>query len=89
MFHSKLPGYAASFGDSSPLSAAANPTHTYTDPRTFNVSPTVTAGLHEHTVVKTGYITVDPFIDLIFADGFESGLGAWSQVVDTDVDLVV
>jgi PKD repeat protein len=82
-------GYAWDFGDGA-TSTLASPAHTYAAAGTYTVQLTVTGGTLQHTLVKTGYITVQPYSDLIFADGFESGsLSAWSSAVTDGGDLSV
>ena len=77
-----ITAYLWDFGDGSPLSTVANPLHTYTTEGAYTVRLTVTAGAHQHTTTKVGYINVAPLTDLIFADGFEdNNLSAWSSAV--------
>ena len=77
-----ITAYLWDFGDGSPLSTAANPLHTYTTEGAYTVRLTVTAGAHQHTTTRVGYINVAPLTDLIFADGFEgNNLSAWSSAV--------
>jgi PKD repeat protein len=68
----------------------ANPQHTYTNPGSYDVTLTVTAGLDVDIVLKSSYIEVLELTDLIFADGFETGdLLAWSRIYNPSGGLAV
>ena len=52
------PTYSWNFGDGSPISSTANPTHTYSTAGTYSVSLIATQGSCADTLVRTNYITI-------------------------------
>jgi Zn-dependent metalloprotease len=52
--------YSWDFGDGSPLSTELNPSHTYTDYGSFDVSLTVSGECGESTFIRENYVIIDP-----------------------------
>jgi PKD repeat protein len=81
--------YAWDFGDGAGSSTEANPVYSYADPGLYTVILTVSADGYQDVVQKVDYIEVLELTDLIYADGFESGFGPWSGVVNPSGGLAV